>query len=564
VIIRRVGIIERTYRHAKRYRQILGVLIKYGFGDLVSRLNIENYVEVGLQMVWKEDWEGLEDLSRGERIRNALEELGPTFIKLGQVLSTHHSYIPLDIYRELEKLQDEVAPFPLKDVNRIIEEELGLSIEDLFDEFEDQPIAAASIGQVHSARLKSGEWVVIKVQRPNIRKMVQVDIEIMFHIATLMERHVEGWDLHNPTGVVEEFSRTIQNEIDYGVEAAHIERFAGMFLEDERVHIPEVYHDFSTDRVLTMEYMEGIKPSQSEELDRRGYDKQLIGERGFNLILRMVFEYGYFHADPHPGNILVMPGNVIGFLDFGMVGQLSRREREHFTDLIIAIAQRDEVMGREVFMRITEWENEPNRDELEKRIDAFMSQHFHKSLKRINLGKLLREMVNISAEFQMRLPPDLLLVIKTFTAVDGVGRMLDPNFNPVQLAEPFLKHRKRQRHSPRHILAQAYAMGTDLVEFVSEIPTEMREVFRLVKSGRIKMEFEHRGLDPLLSTLERVSSRLSLAILVGSLVIGSSVIVLSGVPPKWADMPVIGIIGYLLAGILSLAIIVSILRSGHH
>lgn len=560
MIFQKIGLIERTYRHAKRYRQILAVLIKFGFEDLVTRLNVENYVEVGLHLIMRERLAEVEKMSLPERVRHAVEELGPTFIKCGQILSTHDAILPPEFHAELEHLQDRVESFPSEEARGIIEEELERPVDELFARFDDVPLAAASIGQVHRARLHSGEEVVVKVQRPRIRVMIEVDTEIMFHIATLMENHLEGWEVHRPTEAVKEFARVIEQEVDYTNEAANIERFAGMFADDPNVYVPRVYREFSTDRVLTMEYVDGIKPTAREALLARNLDPVVIADRGFRLILEQVFQYGYFHADPHPGNLFVLPGNVMCFLDFGMMGQLSRRERENFTDLVMAIALRDEVRGREIFLRITYWEEEPDADELEKAISSFMNQHFYKSLERMNLGKMLEQIIETTKRFRMRLRPDVLLVIKTFMAVDGVGRMLNPEFDPISLAEPYLRNVQKARRHPRRIVHDLYNTGFHLAQFAGELPDHLRAVFDHLREGTLKIDFQHVGIEPLQDTLDSVSNRLSLAILVGSLVIGSSVIVLSDTPPRWHDIPVIGILGFVAAGLISIALIVSLIR----
>jgi len=313
------------------------VLFKYGFGDLVDTLKIEQYLEIGLQMVSKKRREKIEKLTRAERVRMALEELGPTFIKMGQILSTRPDLLPVQFIHELEKLQDNVPPFDYAQVKETIEAELGTPLEKVFKEFDETPLASASLGQVHRARFVDGEEVVVKVQRPGIQKTIEVDMEIMLHLATLMERHLQGWEIHRPTRIVEEFARTLEKELDYRLEAAHMERFAIQFTSDINVYVPKVYSEATTTRVLTMEYIQGIKATEIERLEREGLDRQEIARRGFDLIMKQVFVDGFFHGDPHPGNIFVLPNNVICYLDFGMMGRIDRESRENFSDLVMSI-----------------------------------------------------------------------------------------------------------------------------------------------------------------------------------------------------------------------------------
>ena len=291
--LRKIGVIRRTYRHLNRYQRILRVLFKYGFQDFVEGLRIEQYLEVGLQLISRKRRERIEQFSRAERIRLAMEELGPTFIKLGQLLSTRPDLIPLEYIQELSRLQDKVPPFPYEEARDIVRKETGKPPEDIFQEFETETLAAGSIGQVHRALLKSGEEVIVKVQRPGIQDIIEIDLEIMFHLASLMERHLEEVQVHKPTKIVEEFAHTLEKEIDYTTEAASIDRFAWLFMSDETVYVPKIYHDLSTERVLTMEYIDGIKASEVDHLNEKGYDLQKLARRGTTLILKQIFEHGF-------------------------------------------------------------------------------------------------------------------------------------------------------------------------------------------------------------------------------------------------------------------------------
>jgi ubiquinone biosynthesis protein len=541
------------------------VLFKYGFGDVVEILKVEQYLEIGMQMISRkrgEKIEKIEALSRAQRVRMAFEELGPTFIKMGQILSTRPDLLPLEFIEELPKLQDNVPPFPFSDVKRIVEKELQKPLEKIFSDFEEEPVAAASIGQVHRARTLDGEEVVVKVQRPGIHRIIEVDLEIMLHLATLMEKHVEGWDIQHPTQIVEEFAHTLEKELDYDIESANVEHFGMQFINNPTIYVPKIYREITTTRVLAMEYIDGIKASDIDRLEAEGLDRCWIARQGFDLIMKQIFVHGFFHADPHPGNIFILPNNVICYLDFGMMGRVDRQSRENFADLVMSVVRRDEAKTVDALLKLTIPYDDPDRHTLERDVAELIDRHLYRPLKEIELGKLLHQLMDTVAKHRLRLPPDHFLMIKALSTVEGLGRLLDPDFDVGEQAAPFVRRIQLDRLHPRRIARDSLDSGTEFLHLLKEVPTEFREVLRLVSQGKVKMAFEHRGLEPMLSTHDRISNRLAFAIVLASLVIGSALIVLSGIPPKWHEIPVIGLIGFVVAGMMGFWLLVSILRRG--
>lgn len=512
--IRKISATSRTYRNLGRYREILTILFKYGFGELIDTLKIEQYLEISLQMLFKKQPKNLEKLSRPERIRLVFEELGPTFIKFGQILSTRPDLIPYEYAKELEKLQDDVPPFEYNEVRRIIWEDFGQSVDSIFQSFEEKPMAAASIGQVHRAKLESGEEVVVKVQRPNIRKIIEVDLEIMLHLGYLMERHLEEFEIQHPTRLVSIFARTIEKEINYKIEAANIEHFGRQFLDNPTIYIPKVYHDLTTNRVITMEYVKGVKASEIVTLREEGYDLVEIADRGASLLMDQFFVQGFFHADPHPGNILILPENVICYVDFGMMGRINRRERHDFADLIMYIVRRNEKKVVDVILKLVEVHGTVNRSELESDVSELIDSYLGLPLKHLEIGPIMQQLLELVSRHKLCLKPNLYLVVKSAATVEGLGRVLNPDFEIVAHAEPFIKKLQLERYHPQNIAGDLLESGAEMFELLKEIPGELREILRLTRQGRIKIEFEHRGLESLLTHLDRTSNRIAFAIVI--------------------------------------------------
>lgn len=560
--IKKIGAISKTYRHLSRYQRILRILFKYGFDDVIERLHFDHYLETGLQMINRKPREQIDKLSRPERLRMALEELGPTFIKFGQVLSTRSDFIPPQYLIEFAKLQDDVPPFSYEEVEEIFLAEMGQKPEKLFAEFNRKPIAAASIGQVHEGALQNGEMVVVKVQRPKIEKIIAVDLEILAHIATLMERYLEEVQGHRPSSIVEEFARTISKEIDYSVEIGNIERFERQFERNNTIYVPKVYRDLSCERILTMENIQGVKASDVEKLRQQGVDLPLVAERGTNLIMEQIFVHGFFHADPHPGNIFILPDNVICFLDFGMMGRLNRKNREDFTDLVLYIVGRNERKVTDSVLKLTDHYDDIDRETLTRDLSEMLDRYLYLPLKELEAGKILQDLLDLVSRHRIFFKPNFYLMMKAITTVEGVGRVLDPDLELINLAQPFMKKVKSDRLRLNRIAQETGLTTSEYIDLLRDLPEELRSILTQLRQGRMKLEFEHRGLSALRAVLDQMSNRISFAIVLASLIIGSSLIILSGIPPTWHDIPVIGLIGFLLAGVMGFWLLLSILRHG--
>lgn len=562
--LRKIGAFGRTYRHLNRYRQILGVLIAYGFGDLIDRLNIDRYLDLGRQLLSRRPppEHVTHRQSRGHRFRMALEDLGPTYIKLGQFLSTRSGMLPADLTAELGFLQDRVAPMPEADVLRVFKREFDRSPDTLFAVFHPEPVASASIGQVHRAVLETGELLAVKVQRSGIRRTVEVDLEILLHLATLAERNIEEVAVHRPVRFVEEFARAMERELDYTVEAAHMDRVARQFRDDPAVRIPRHFPACSSDRILAMEFVEGIKINRVDELRAAGIDPRRVVRRGADLFLSMVFDHGFFHADPHPGNIRVLPGGVIGLLDFGLMGAIDGRTRRDAAELVHGVVRADATAAAATLLRLTEWDEEPNLRLLERDVGDIMGQVFGKPLREIEIERLLSQLLETAGRYRLRLPPDFFLMIKVLATIEGIARTLDPEFDMVARTAPFIRRVWLARYDPRRVAGEMASLSGEMFDFLQRFPRDALDVIRLVKRQRLKLRFEHHGLEGLIETHDRISNKLSFAIIIAALIIGSSIVIIAEIPPLIHGISLLGILVFTAAVVMGLWLLVAILRTG--
>lgn len=549
----------RTLQHAQRFRQIVSVFLKYGFHDLTTKIGLPRVRRIPF-LQDREEQAAIEAMSQPERLRRACEELGPTFVKLGQLFASRTQLLPKEFTDELSKLQDEVEPIAFEELSAVIEQELDAPVETVFQSIERQPLGAASIAQVHRAVLRSGEPVVVKVQRPGIAQNAALDLEIMQQIAWMMEGHVEGWDVHRPSGVVDELARSLEKELDFSREAAHMERFAWQFEGDDTIYIPKVYYAHSTDRVLTMEFIEAIKVSSLEKLEAAQLDRKEIAVRIADLVMKQIFEYGFFHADPHPGNIHILPGNRICFLDFGLMGFLDIRTRETFVDLVWGIARRNEISVTNAILKLAEADSEPSREGLESDIADFMHQHFYRPVGEMRFGKLVTELFELTAKNRLRLPPDLFIMLKALSQTEELVRHLNPDHNLVEQAEPFMRKARMARLRPQRFAGNVLEFGRDFSELARDLPAELRRIISQIKTGDAKINFQHRGLEPAINSAERVSNRISYSLVLASLIIGSALIVHANL--DFSEIPLLGLIGFLLSALMAFGLLISILRHG--
>jgi ubiquinone biosynthesis protein len=556
-------LLDKEYAYVRRYRELVDVMIKHGFGYLVDRYGLRPSHPLRGWLKSKPLKEQLILLSEAERLRLALEELGPTFIKFGQILSTRHDLVPGEFIRELSKLQDSVPSFRFSDVQKIIKTELGKKIDAVFISFNPEPLAAASIGQVHMAKLPGNVDVIVKVMRPGIEKIIETDLALLLSLARFAKKHIKDSKIFNPVGVIEEFSRIIRQEIDYTHEAQNADRFFLNFKDSKTVRIPEIYWKYTTKRVLTMEYLEGIKISDMERIETSGLDKKTISNNFVNAYLKMIFEDNFYHADPHPGNIFVASGEKIIFLDFGMSGYIDPVLKENLINLIIAM-QRNDI---DTFIEsLTEMgivvDMETQENVLRYRLEEIINRYYSLDVKFIDPIMFLRDILDVVIKSNGKIPTNIMLLSKTLVIMDELSRELDPDHNVADFIEPYARKMFEERTSASYILKDTTKTIWNLVRMVKNLPRRVNHILTKAEKGTLKLELEHKGLDNLIEKLDIVSNRLSFSIIIASLIIGSSLIIQTGMSPSLLGVPLLGFFGFFIAGFLGMGLLYSIIRSG--
>ncbi len=555
--------INRNIRSIRRYRNILGILIKYGFGHIVEQLNISYYLELGRRIVTlgtapKE----IERLTQPVRLRLAMEELGPTFVKLGQILSTRPDILSREYIEEFKKLQDNVPSITAEAVRSQIQRELGYPVEDLFAEFSPIPIAAASIAQVHRARLRSGEQVVVKIRRPGIEQVISSDLEILMGLAYLIDQHIPASHIYDPIGIVKEFRRILSREMDFHREGRTIDRFALNFRDDPTVKVPKVFWEHTAEAVLTMEFIDGVKISSLQLLTARGHDLKAIARNGADSILKQVLIHGYFHGDPHPGNLYVLEGDVLCYLDYGMVGRLDEDLKFQLIELISAILDRDVDRVLNSLLFSGQMSEETDTQQLQRDLSEFIDDYYELPLQEINAGKLLTEFIDILSTYHIRFPSDLMLLAKALVTIEGIGRQLDPEFNMINHIKPFMGRLARERFNPAALSREAMRTIQGYSALMKSLPRDIKEFIGRVNRNKFKIDLEHRGLERLIVDLDKSSNRISFSMLIASLIVGSSLIMQTERPPFLFGYPLLGFLGYSIAAVLGLWLAIAILRSG--
>jgi ubiquinone biosynthesis protein len=553
----------QAFQNIKRIREIIAVLVKYGFEDIVTNSTLRNFVSEKGRVSWTRQDKPVFQYTRWERIRMVCEELGPTFIKLAQVLSNRPDMLPAPLIKELEKLQDNVPAFSFEEVKTTIEEETGKKLEDIFQVFNEKPLATASIGQVHKARLISGKEVVVKIQRPGVKDMVYQDLAILNDAVNRAERYLKKQGVLNAMDMVHSFERSMHKELDYRTEARNLERFRNLYREYKNFYIPKSFREYSTEKVMVMEFVSGCKISDVAQMRAWGLDPRKVAENGMEIYLTQIFEFGIFHADPHPGNVLVRKDGIICLLDFGMVGTLMKKDKFSFAGIFVGMAEGDPAkMAMNLKLLAIDDEIKDMR-QLEYDLNELIEDFGSLDVDEASIADTTERLQKIMFDHRVRVPGDIFLIFRAFAILEGIGKTIHPHFNTYDFIRPYGLRLMKEKYSPKNLWHEFNHRVTQINSFLNSLPRDVREILSKTKKGKIHFEVELQGYGYLLKKMDSIANRIALTFLICALVIGSAITM----TVDWGDrmeyikgMPEISVYGLWIAGFFTLILFYSIIR----
>ncbi len=559
--------IDVKYNYIKRYNQIMRVLLRYGFEDLVSYMEEKKRFSFLKKLIPKQTYEHSIHLTKWQKMRLVCEELGPTFVKFGQLVSNRSDLLPIDLIKELEKLQDGVPPVAGDITAQVVEQELKKKTDELFEWFEYEAFASASIAQVHRATLKTGEKVVLKIQRPGIKEVIESDIKVMLYVAEIFSKRIPSVKSFNPVGLVKNFEDSIKKELDFIHESINVQRFHNNFSEDESdkgyIHSPIVYKEYTTSKILTLEYIEGIKISDNTKLDSTGLDRKIIARRFAISYIKQIFNYGFFHADPHPGNLFILPANVICYLDYGMMGSIMKKDIQQLGNIFLAVKAKD---VRKIIRSVQQLSDNPvikNFRDLETDLNEFVQNFSVQTIHQNEMSTILLELKDIIVLHGIKVPTHFFLLARSMVIIEGVLMQLDPELDLAKLVRPYLLRAIARQYDPiqftKRILNSVYEMGM----YMEEFPRDLKNAIRRINDGEIKVDLRHKGIDPLVHTINRISRQVIYAVLIAAFIIGSTQMIISKVQPLWGTTSALGIIGLLIAGIMAYKMMRDLKKGDH-
>jgi len=558
----RMSRFNRTVGHLRRYRHIAAVLMKYGLDELSGRLTHALRMRLGKQAAPEPGERKPDGRSRPERLRLALQELGPTFVKLGQLLSTRPDLLPLEYVEELQKLQDHVAAAPFEAIRAEVEAELGGALEELFETFQPEPLAAGSIAQVHKARTKDGQEVVVKVRRPGIVETIRTECEILEDLAGLVQSTLPRDETIEPVRIVHEFTQAVSKEVSLSHELGNLKRFVRFFASSSEVHVPRPFEDYCSDGVLTMEDVTGIKPSSAEVLREAGLDPKLIARRGARFILRQIFDLGLFHSDPHPGNLFVLEGNVIAPLDFGQVVQLTRADQRWLGEMLLAVADQDPQRLVQALRRGEMVQDDADLEGLTRAVEEMLRTYYEMPLKEIPFSQMMQRTFNLIRRYRVRPPAQFTMMLKSMMTTETLATTLDPDFQILDYIKPYAWRIGLEQFDPRRFWTQFRRAMRDAGDLAVRLPEDLAGIITKFRRGQFQMHIHHEHLEQFIRTMDKSSNRISFALIIAGLLVGSSQLVTrEGQVLGLVSYQTLGILGYVTAVILGIWLLISIIRS---
>lgn len=552
-------VIRKRFRHMNRYREIAMTLAKHGFGYILEEIGLFHLLSLPKRL--STDMKRQDTTALGKKIRLTLEDLGPTFIKFGQILSTRRDILPGHIIEELEHLQDRIKPFEFEECKRIIEESLGAGLEELFQSFDPEPLAAASIGQVHKATLRTGEAVAVKVKRPGIDEKVRTDLDILRDLSRMAEKQFDWAKNYKLRDILEEFAKSIKDELDFSLEGMHTEKIARQFSHDENIVVPGVYWEMASESVLTLEFIEGYRLS---ELNGQ-FDKKLLAHRIVQCFFQQIFDEGFFHGDPHPGNILFLPGNKVALLDFGQVGRLSKEMRFNFSSLVIALMKQDVDMLIRTFIDMSLVSEEVNHQKLRTDMEFLNEKYYDIAFSDIHVGEVINDFFKTAQRHRVVIPVEYTILGKALITVESVAEDLDPELSILKIAEPYGKRLMMERYHPSHIAENLWDDLREYQEIAKVLPKQSRDLLRKLNKGRFVLNMNFPDTEKVLFKMDRISNRISFSItllafsiIMVGMIIGASFGQTSSFLTK---LPVIEI-SFVVSFLMFIWLLLSIFKSG--